>query len=137
MTADTGRHADRHPDREPGHEPGCHAGHGHGHEQGHEQESPKQENQEQGNRRLSPAARAATGLITGYRRYISPFLGPRCRFYPTCSAYAGEAVTRFGIVRGGWLALRRIVRCQPLCEGGVDPLPEQFNWLARNTNDHE
>jgi len=87
--------------------------------------------------RPSPGARAATGLIAGYRRFISPFLGPRCRFYPTCSAYAGQAISRFGIVRGGWLTLRRIVRCQPLCDGGIDPVPERFNWFARDTIERE
>lgn len=85
----------------------------------------------------SLAARAASGLIGGYRRYISPFLGPRCRFYPTCSAYAGQAITRFGVVRGGWLSVCRIVRCQPLCAGGVDPVPEQFYWLRRNPGEPE
>jgi len=82
-------------------------------------------------RRPSLPARAATGLIAAYRRYISPFLAPRCRFYPTCSAYAGQAITRFGVARGSWLALRRIVRCQPLCEGGIDPVPDQYKWLGR------
>ncbi|MDP6674143.1 MAG: membrane protein insertion efficiency factor YidD [Gammaproteobacteria bacterium] len=83
------------------------------------------------------AARAASGLIAGYQRYISPFLGPRCRFHPTCSAYAGQAITRFGIVRGGWLALRRIVRCHPFCDGGNDSVPEHFNWLRRDANQQE
>jgi len=86
--------------------------------------------------RPSLGMRMATGLITGYQRYISPFLGPRCRFHPTCSTYAGQAIKRFGVVRGIWLALRRIVRCQPLCEGGIDPVPEQFNWLRRDTKEH-
>lgn len=88
-----------------------------------------------GCRPASWVARAAAGLIGGYRRYISPFLGPRCRFYPTCSAYAGQAIARFGLVRGGWLTVRRIVRCQPFCAGGVDLVPEQFNWLRQNTNE--
>jgi hypothetical protein len=92
---------------------------------------------DRGGGRRSLAARAASGLITTYQRYISPFLGPRCRFYPTCSAYAGQAISRFGVARGGWLALRRIVRCHPLCDGGVDPVPEQFNWLRRNANERE
>ena len=86
---------------------------------------------------LSLGARVATGLITGYQRYISPLLGPRCRFHPTCSTYAGQAIARFGVVRGGWLALRRIVRCQPLCAGGNDPVPEQFNWWHPNANGQE
>ena len=83
------------------------------------------------------AARAAGGLIAGYQRYISPFLGPRCRFYPTCSTYAGEAISRFGLLRGGWLTLRRLVRCHPLCDGGVDLVPERFKWLSRDANDPE
>ncbi len=76
----------------------------------------------------SPAARWATGLIGGYQRYISPVLGPRCRFHPTCSTYAGQAIGRFGALRGGWLMLCRIVRCHPLCDGGNDPVPERFAW---------
>ena len=87
--------------------------------------------------RPSLGARAATGLITGYQRYISPFLGPRCRFHPTCSSYAGQAIARFGAVRGGWLALRRIVRCNPFCDGGNDPVPSQFNWWHRDANEPE
>jgi putative membrane protein insertion efficiency factor len=83
------------------------------------------------------AARAATGLIGGYQRYISPFLGPRCRFHPTCSTYAGQAIMRFGVVRGSWLMLCRIVRCHPLCEGGFDPVPRQFNWWHRDVNEPE
>lgn len=62
-------------------------------------------------------------LIRGYRYAISPFLGQHCRFYPTCSSYALEAVETHGVIRGGWLALRRIVRCHPFHEGGCDPVP--------------
>ena len=85
----------------------------------------------------SLGARVATGLISGYQRYISPLLGPRCRFHPTCSAYAGQAIARFGVVRGSWLALCRIVRCQPLCTGGNDPVPRRFSWWHPNANGHE
>jgi putative membrane protein insertion efficiency factor len=67
--------------------------------------------------------RALVALIGGYRRWISPVLGPRCRFAPSCSAYAAEAITTHGALRGGWLALRRIGRCHPFNPGGLDPVP--------------
>jgi hypothetical protein len=58
-----------------------------------------------------------------YQRLISPLLPHRCRFYPTCSQYAVEAISKHGALRGGWLALRRILRCHPLHPGGFDPVP--------------
>jgi len=61
--------------------------------------------------------------IKGYQRFISPLLGSNCRFTPSCSAYATEAIDRFGVVKGGWLASKRILRCHPLNEGGEDPVP--------------
>ncbi len=64
-------------------------------------------------------------LIRGYQRLLSPLLGPRCRFHPSCSHYAVEAIERFGLVRGTGLALRRLVRCHPLNPGGEDPVPER------------
>jgi len=73
--------------------------------------------------RLSPAARALALVLTGYRRFISPLLGPRCRFYPSCSAYALEAVQVHGAARGSWLAARRLLRCHPFHPGGLDPVP--------------
>lgn len=64
-----------------------------------------------------------------YRAVISPFLGPRCRFYPTCSAYGLEAVERHGVLRGGLLALARLLRCHPWHTSGFDdPVPERFDW---------
>ena len=73
--------------------------------------------------RPSAAARALMALITGYRRFISPLLGARCRFAPSCSAYALEAVREHGALRGSWLAIRRIGRCHPFNPGGFDPVP--------------
>jgi putative membrane protein insertion efficiency factor len=61
--------------------------------------------------------------IKGYQRFISPLLGSNCRFQPTCSSYAIEAVNRFGVIKGSWLASKRILRCHPLNEGGDDPVP--------------
>lgn len=63
-------------------------------------------------------------LIRAYRLLISPLFSPVCRFQPTCSQYAIEAVERFGPARGSWLALRRITRCHPFHPGGYDPVPE-------------
>jgi putative membrane protein insertion efficiency factor len=62
-------------------------------------------------------------LVRGYRRAISPLLGRRCRFHPTCSAYAETALRDYGAFRGGWLAVRRIGRCHPFNAGGYDPVP--------------
>lgn len=70
-----------------------------------------------------PLTRAIQQMIRGYQLFISPLLGPRCRFYPTCSYYAQEALQIHGLRRGGWLALRRIARCHPWNPGGVDPVP--------------
>ena len=67
--------------------------------------------------------RAAVAPIVVYQRLISPFLGNHCRFYPTCSQYAKEAVLKHGVSRGAILAARRIVRCNPWNPGGVDTVP--------------
>ena len=62
-------------------------------------------------------------LIRLYQWTVSPLLGPACRFHPTCSQYALEAIRRYGVLRGGWLAVRRIGRCHPWHSGGYDPVP--------------
>lgn len=69
-------------------------------------------------------AQLMLALIGFYRRWISPLLGPRCRFIPTCSAYGVEAIQRHGPWRGGWLTLRRISRCHPFTPCGCDPVPD-------------
>jgi len=69
-------------------------------------------------------ARAALGLIGLYRRFISPAFPRHCRYEPTCSAYAADAIRVHGLLRGGWLAVRRIGRCHPWGSGGFDPVPE-------------
>ncbi len=61
--------------------------------------------------------------IRGYQRFISPMLPPSCRFTPSCSQYALEAVAKYGALKGGWLAARRLARCHPFNPGGYDPIP--------------
>lgn len=63
------------------------------------------------------------GLIRAYQYFISPILPRSCRFFPSCSEYALEAVTRYGGLKGGWLAVRRLLRCHPFHPGGIDPIP--------------
>jgi uncharacterized protein len=65
----------------------------------------------------------ALWLLRAYRYAISPLLGPACRFYPSCSEYAQEAIGRYGVLRGSWLAIRRLLRCHPWHCGGHDPVP--------------
>ncbi len=71
----------------------------------------------------SAPQKLALTCIKGYQRFISPMLGSNCRFYPTCSCYANIAIERFGLVKGGWLASKRLLKCHPLNAGGEDPVP--------------
>ncbi|MGM0847319.1 MAG: membrane protein insertion efficiency factor YidD [Bacillota bacterium] len=69
------------------------------------------------------------GLIRIYQLIISPLKPPTCRFYPTCSHYGMESIKRFGAIRGGWLTIKRIVKCHPFHPGGIDEVPEK--WPSR------
>lgn len=65
----------------------------------------------------------AIALIRVYQKVISPMLGNNCRFYPTCSEYSAQAITKYGELKGGWLALKRISKCHPFHDGGIDEVP--------------
>jgi putative membrane protein insertion efficiency factor len=78
---------------------------------------------EQTNRRPYHPSWWALQFIAFYRRIVSPLSGPRCRFEPSCSAYGYEAIATYGLVKGGWMAGKRIGRCHPWHDGGFDPVP--------------
>ncbi|TSE20972.1 putative membrane protein insertion efficiency factor [Tepidimonas alkaliphilus] len=81
--------------------------------------------------------RLLIALVQGYRLLLSPWVGSSCRFTPSCSAYALEALQRHGALCGSYLAARRVLRCHPWCAGGHDPVPAQaprlFSWAARSS----
>jgi uncharacterized protein len=79
----------------------------------------------------SIAVQALMCVIRGYRYALSPFFGAQCRFYPSCSAYALEAIECHGAMRGTWLAARRIARCHPWHPGGIDPVPTDTTPAAQ------
>ena len=76
------------------------------------------------------AVAAVLKALQGYKRLISPFFRGSCRFLPSCADYMGEAVARHGAARGVWLGVGRLLRCQPLCRAGHDPVPMKFSFLA-------
>ncbi|MCE9679654.1 membrane protein insertion efficiency factor YidD [Shewanella sp. AS1] len=76
---------------------------------------------------LSPLQWLATKLIRGYQLFISPLIGPKCRFHPTCSNYAIEAISLHGFIKGSWFAGKRVLKCHPLHPGGEDPVPPKKN----------
>jgi putative membrane protein insertion efficiency factor len=78
---------------------------------------------EQDAQSVSPAARTLLGSIRVYQKLLSPFMGGNCRFHPSCSRYGYEAVQVHGAAKGSWLAVKRIGRCHPFNEGGLDPVP--------------
>ena len=73
---------------------------------------------------MSLSSTVALRLIAAYRLAISPLLPPSCRYAPTCSEYCYDAIAEYGLIRGGWLGMKRIARCHPFHPGGVDPVPE-------------
>jgi hypothetical protein len=81
---------------------------------------------------LNAPRRAVVGLLRLYKRFVSPLLPPACRYEPTCSVYAAEAVELHGILRGSWLAARRLLRCHPLARGGFDPVPIPQRLLEKD-----
>ena len=85
--------------------------------------------------------KVAAGALKGFQIVVSPLFPPVCRFQPTCSSYAITAVERYGVVKGGWLALRRISRCHPFNPGGYDPVPgtedeHEHDHTHDDTHDH-
>lgn len=88
-------------------------------------------------RRPSPLAWILLLPIRLYRAVLSPLFPPSCRFYPSCSAYAVDALTTHGGMRGLYLTVRRVLRCHPWHAGGVDPVPEQFTWHHQPVPWHE
>jgi hypothetical protein len=71
---------------------------------------------------------ALLALIRAYQYLVSPWVGGACRYWPTCSEYAREAIERHGAARGSWMMATRLARCHPYGRGGVDPVPPQFRW---------
>jgi putative membrane protein insertion efficiency factor len=84
---------------------------------------------------VSAAARGAIALIELYRNLVSPMRLPTCRFTPTCSQYAVDALSEYGLVRGGWLAIVRLLKCGPWHQGGWDPIPERRGVAQHDCGD--
>lgn len=82
---------------------------------------------------MSVLAQPVVWLVRGYQLLVSPLLPQSCRYYPSCSAYGVTALQRFGLVRGGYLTLHRLLRCHPWCAGGIDHVPE--TWADRGSPD--
>jgi hypothetical protein len=84
----------------------------------------------------TPGVRAALFLLHCYKAFLSPLLAGHCRFQPTCSRYAYEAIERFGVVRGAWLGTKRLLRCHPLSRRfGYDPVPEKWEEMRSDAKD--
>lgn len=85
---------------------------------------------------MTPAAHVAVGAVRAYQWTIRPVIGANCRFWPSCSDYAIEAFRAHGAVRGAGLAARRILRCNPWCDGGYDPVPPAVTQTGSDTQQH-
>ena len=85
---------------------------------------------------MNPMGASLSGLVRLYQLAVSPFVGPSCRFVPTCSHYAHEALLHHGAVKGSWLALRRLVRCRPWGGWGYDPVPHAPDRRERGAATH-
>ncbi len=86
---------------------------------------------------MTYVARVMVAPIRAYQRVVSPLLGARCRFTPSCSEYAAQALLRYGPLRGLYLAVRRLLRCHPWNAGGIDDVPEAFAWRRVHTTQPE
>lgn len=84
--------------------------------------------------RVTPAARLMMLLVRAYQIVLSPFMGGNCRFYPSCSNYGLEAIEVHGAIKGTWLAIRRIGRCHPFHDGGIDPVPPRAERPMRGVS---
>ena len=81
-------------------------------------------------------ARLVRGVLRVYKWTLSPLLGPRCRYLPSCADYADEAIARHGLLRGGWLAIKRIARCHPWGRHGYDPVPDAIDGQGSTPHGH-
>lgn len=84
---------------------------------------------------LSPVGQSAVLMIRTYQKLLSPLLGQHCRFYPSCSQYTLEAIQEWGLAKGVWLGTKRICRCHPLNEGGIDPVPKRADQTINSLSD--
>ena len=83
---------------------------------------------------MEPLKTSLLTLIDLYQRFVSPMMAPHCRFYPTCSSYAQEAIGKYGALKGSYLAIKRLLKCHPWHPGGIDLVPDDCSCNAKNTS---